>query len=536
MYISSNESSLLVHLFILSHSMRFPKFTIPLRARHKLLTLSSASALAFVISLKANREAPGLICDSHGSLPRNLKPIFVSRHPFSEFHEDYEVVEKLGEGGFARIYTVRHKETGTIRVAKIVRLFSPSDWHIFKNEVEVMSQLDSPYVGRVVSYYLDAEKPPLTGRTVPTGVLITHFLPGVDLLDRINERIQNKKYFSDDETWSLANGMLNSVASVHQAGFLHRDIKPENFICVERGYRTLLKLIDFGLASAQGKASKYEAAGTSYYMSPETVGDSSGSAYSTKSDCWSVGVILAILASRGSALLGRATSLRKTGHYTIPPETIHKEIEKIRDSGTKSEIVALITSLMQEKPRDRLSAVEALSGFSRTYPGSVPEDQVHKLLDTIEAYLRTPLFARFVRAFVVHLTEEERLLDHEIVFRNLDRNADGLLTHADFGGELRDRAKEAFTTLATRDPCLTYSEFQSAMLDLDSEYSVSLLKHVFGLLCDQNRTISRTSLDRALGTSGEGLSEILLNSCAFASPTGPDLNLESFMRCMSTWT
>lgn len=69
---------------------------------------------------------------------------------------------------------------------------------------------------------------------------------------------------------------------------MHRDIKPENIIF----YHGRAILIDFGFACKFEK--KYdknisEKVGTPIYMSPELL---KGKSYSSKSDIWSLGVIL----------------------------------------------------------------------------------------------------------------------------------------------------------------------------------------------------------------------------------------------------
>jgi serine/threonine protein kinase len=35
--------------------------------------------------------------------------------------EEYELFEKLGEGGYGRVYRARHKKTGAIRAIKQIR-------------------------------------------------------------------------------------------------------------------------------------------------------------------------------------------------------------------------------------------------------------------------------------------------------------------------------------------------------------------------------------------------------------------------------
>src|SRR4030095_2087291 len=91
--------------------------------------------------------------------------------------------------------------------------------------------------------------------------------------------------FCNDEELSIAERIAlfisacDAVEHAHQKGVLHRDLKPSNVLAGRDGDRTILKVIDFGVAKATkpGQARSFVTQvgrfiGTPEYMSPEQAG------------------------------------------------------------------------------------------------------------------------------------------------------------------------------------------------------------------------------------------------------------------------
>jgi len=107
---------------------------------------------------------------------------------------------------------------------------------------------------------------------------------------------------------------------------VHRDVSPQNVLI---GYEGEVKLIDFGIAKAAGKASKTQAGilkGKFGYMSPEQV---RGLPIDRRSDIFAVGIILYEMLTSERLFVGESdfSTLEKVRNVEIvPPSTFNSQI------------------------------------------------------------------------------------------------------------------------------------------------------------------------------------------------------------------
>src|SRR5690606_2505897 len=111
-------------------------------------------------------------------------------------------------------------------------------------------------------------------------------------------------------------GACEGVQHAHQKGVVHRDLKPGNLLVDEVDGRPLPKVIDFGIARAAGEGDG-EVAGTPDYMSPEqAAGDAA--LVDTRSDVWSLGVVLSELLTGQRPAVGPGTAAGTAAAPTLP--------------------------------------------------------------------------------------------------------------------------------------------------------------------------------------------------------------------------
>ncbi|KAK4506328.1 hypothetical protein PRZ48_000058 [Zasmidium cellare] len=220
--------------------------------------------------------------------------------------ENYQKMEKVGEGTYGVVYKARDLSTPDHRIValKKIRLEAEDEGvpSTAIREISLLKEMNDPNVLRLLNIvhadghklylvleYLDLdlkkymEALPVSqggrGKPLPEGCMEGkgHLGLGADMV---------KKF-----TYQLLSG----IRYCHSHRVLHRDLKPQNLLIDKEGN---LKIGDFGLARAFGvplRTYTHEVV-TLWYRSPEIL--LGGRQYSTGVDMWSVGCIFAEMATR----------------------------------------------------------------------------------------------------------------------------------------------------------------------------------------------------------------------------------------------
>ncbi|HMC94463.1 MAG TPA: serine/threonine-protein kinase, partial [Polyangia bacterium] len=173
---------------------------------------------------------------------------------------------------------------------------------------------------------------------------------------------------------------------------VHRDISPQNVLI---GYEGEVKLIDFGIAKAAGKASKTQAGilkGKFGYMSPEQV---RGLPIDRRSDIFAVGIVLYELLTGERLFVGESdfSTLEKVRNVEIvPPSSYNKKIPP--------ELEKLVLKALARDPEDRYGNAIDL------------HDDLQSFLYSIgEFYSRKDLAAWMKKTFAVEIEEDNDKLE-----------------------------------------------------------------------------------------------------------------------------
>lgn len=208
---------------------------------------------------------------------------------------NFEVVRKVGEGGFGKVFQVKDKSTGLTYAAKVSissidELAAEEEkFGYLLREINIISKLDHPSILKYVGYSIDDFK------SKKRPCIITEFLSNGTLKDIIKLERRGLCKHEWDDTRKLINiyGIAAAMSFLHSHEILHRDLKPENILMDEY---LLPKISDFGLSKIKHYNPESDTLksttgfkGTMCYSAPEIWYNSE---YSKASDVFSFSLIL----------------------------------------------------------------------------------------------------------------------------------------------------------------------------------------------------------------------------------------------------
>jgi eukaryotic-like serine/threonine-protein kinase len=200
----------------------------------------------------------------------------------------YRLLERIGEGGMGEVWLAEQTYPVRRRVAlKLVKAGMDTREVIarFETERQALALMDHPIVAKVFD-----------GGSTTSGrpYFVMEYVPGVPITEWCK-----RHRLTVAERLELFVQVCEGVKHAHQKAIIHRDLKPSNILVTEVDGRAAPKIIDFGIAKAVLQKLSQDTLrtragailGTPEYMSPEQA-DSAGNDIDTRSDVYSLGVIL----------------------------------------------------------------------------------------------------------------------------------------------------------------------------------------------------------------------------------------------------
>jgi serine/threonine-protein kinase len=194
----------------------------------------------------------------------------------------FDILEKIGQGGMGRVYRARDRHLGRIVALKFLapELIGSEPAHArFLREAHALSAVSHPHIATIFDVADAAGEP----------FLVLEYLSGGTLRTKMRRLSAEGHRLSPGQIAGYAIQIAEGLAHAHRNGIVHRDVKTSNILLDAQGN---LKITDFGLARLQGEAAitgTRHAMGTAEYMSPE---QARGEEVDSRSDIFSFGVVL----------------------------------------------------------------------------------------------------------------------------------------------------------------------------------------------------------------------------------------------------
>ncbi|MDD4496987.1 MAG: serine/threonine-protein kinase, partial [Methanosarcinaceae archaeon] len=285
----------------------------------------------FVFFLKFSRSTQGLknlkiemekMKESEMVLAEEVKvsfseeDLFSSESGFKKLLSDYEVLELLGEGGFAKVFRVKRKQDGKIIALKLPRIDKNTSSYFMK-EVATWYTLNHPNVVKL--YRADYSPVPHMEMECINGVQNEGKL--------IRDLEKYPKPLPEDEAVRIIKGIGEGLRYVHEKGIYHRDLKPLNILLQGDKSQIIPKITDFGLARVEVKNSITQRnAYSPLYAAPEQLDRDKYGDPDQRTDIYHLGVIFYNLLSGDLPYNGAspAAVLAKIISEDIYPDPISK--------------------------------------------------------------------------------------------------------------------------------------------------------------------------------------------------------------------
>jgi serine/threonine-protein kinase len=256
----------------------------------------------------------------------------------------FELVDLLGEGGMGAVYRVRDLRHQTVVALKLLlagRFARSSDLARFRNEAEIVAELDHPNIVPVLDVGEYDDRPYLSMR----------LMEGGSLAARLDQFPANPR-----TAVAVVVPLARAVQHTHERGILHRDLKPGNVLLDADGRPYLT---DFGLGKWINRGPDLTAPhailGTIAWMAPEQAGQNAR-AITTAADVYGLGAVLYGLLTGGPPF--RAPTATETLDQL---RDVEPEKPSIRNPKVDRDLETICMKCLQKNPARRYASAADLA-------------------------------------------------------------------------------------------------------------------------------------------------------------------------------
>lgn len=265
----------------------------------------------------------------------------------------YKLVRRVAHGGMAEVYLGRHVGAhGFEKTVAIKRVLSqhtadPQFMRMMVDEARITVQLAHPNVAQILELGTHGEDL----------FIVMEYVPGHALGAMLKRLYEGRRRLEPAMAAFIVSEMLAGLHAAHTArgldgaplGIIHRDVSPQNVLVSYDGH---VKLIDFGIAKAQGRLETTQAGvikGKLRYMAPEMIdrGRFGDAPIDHRVDIFAAGIVLHEL------ITGRAL-FRGKGDMEVYRSVLEDPIPDLGALGLCSpELMAVVSRALARDPAAR---------------------------------------------------------------------------------------------------------------------------------------------------------------------------------------
>jgi len=271
---------------------------------------------------------------------------------------DYSIDKLLGKGGMGEVYLAEQLNVGRRLVAlKVLNRSCATDSDLvrrFKNEAAAAGKLDHDNIVKIYDCRVTS------GGQVYVAM---EYIKGKSLKTLISEHDK----FVLPTVVEIVKQICAGLSAAHRVGIVHRDLKPDNIMLTEKDDRTVVKILDFGIArlAQTGFSSTVPGIimGSAEYMSPEQAEGLTGDEIDARADIYSLGMVVYEMLTGRVAFKGRSWT-----------EVVHKQIYEQPESPKKllqnlpaSVEGVILKALQKDRAKRQQTVMEFASGLESAY-------------------------------------------------------------------------------------------------------------------------------------------------------------------------
>jgi serine/threonine protein kinase len=274
----------------------------------------------------------------------------------------YELIEKLGQGGMATVYKARQPNmdrTVAIKVLPPALRLDPEFVTRFRQEAKIIASLEHARILPVHDY----------GEEGDYTYLVMRYLEG----NTLHQRIKQEGPFSLQEATRVMRQVAEGLQYAHSKNIIHRDMSSNNvmFDSVGNAYIT-----DFGLAkmvAGSARLTGHSIVGTPAYVAPEQV---MGERPDPRTDIYALGVVLFEMLVGDVPFQGDTPMVVIFQHVNDPLPDARDARPDLPDA-----VVDVITQATEKDPNNRFGSTldmadaleQAVRGISPAQAASKPD-------------------------------------------------------------------------------------------------------------------------------------------------------------------